>query len=247
MPFDLGANVFETMRAYAGKIFCLKEHLLRLEESARSIQIKLPCSRKELKQKILKELETSKLKDAYIRLSINFLGKIDILVRPPRIYPKDFYENGVKIITVPTFKDSLASVFPQAKMGNFLNGILARMEGGDFFEAILLNRAGFITEGTVSNIFVVKDKVLLTPPLYLGVLPGITRKVVMELASEMDIELKETPFTRHELYNVDEIFLTNTSIEIMPVAYVDGRKIKNNFQQKITYLLRKKFLERRLK
>jgi branched-chain amino acid aminotransferase len=245
MLFDLGHNVFESMRAYQGKIFCLEEHLERLEESAKSIKIfcsrKIFCPREELKQKILKELEVSGLREAYIRLTINFREEINVIIKPPKIYPKEFYEKGVKIITVPTIKDSISSLFPQAKTGNFLNGILAKIEAGDCFEAILLNRQVCVTEGTVSNIFMVKEKVLVTPPLYLGVLAGITRKVVMELARKMDIELKENPFTRHELYNADEVFLTNTSIELMPVAYIDGRKVGTGFSDKVTKSLHKRF------
>lgn len=155
----------------------------------------------------------------------------------------------MKVITVPTFKESISSVFPQAKTGNFLNGVLAKIEAGDYFEAVLLNRQGFVTEGTVSNIFMVKSRILISPPLYLGVLPGITRKEVIYLAQKMDIEVKEVPFTCHELYNADEVFLTNTSIEIIPVASVDERKIDNGslWRRRITDLLRKEFLEGRSK
>ncbi|MCM8797985.1 MAG: aminotransferase class IV [Candidatus Omnitrophica bacterium] len=243
--FDLGDNVFESMRAYGGKIFCLEEHLERLETSAKSIQIKLP-SCKELRKKILQEFSDSGLKEAYLRVSINFQGEINIIITSPPTYPKELYEKGVKVIIVPNFKDSVASVFPQAKTGNFLNGVLAKIEAKDYFEAILLNRQGYITEGTVSNIFIVKEKILVTPPLYLGVLPGITRKVVIELAEELEIKVKEIPFTRHELYNADEVFLTNTSLEILPVTYVDGRKIGDGCTRKITNFLRNKFLARRL-
>jgi len=241
MPFDFGHNVFESMRAYRGRVFCLEEHLARLAESAKSLQIKISCSHEELRQKILKELEASGLKDAYIRLSIDSQGKISIIIRPPRTYPKLFFKKGVKVIAVPTSKNSISSLFPQAKTVNFLNGIMAKIEARGYFEAILLNQQGFITEGTVSNIFMVKEKIIITPPLYLGVLPGITRKRVLELAKKLDIEVKETPFSRHELYNADEAFLTNTSLEIMPVAYIDGRKIGTGCLGKVTKLLHKKF------
>lgn len=248
--FNFGYNVFESMRAYKGKVFYLEEHLDRFEESAKSIGFEINYSRKILKVKILKKLEESNLKDAYIRIAMDSKSKIEIIVKPIKTYPEEFYREGVKAVTVAVKKEAISSLFPQAKTGNFLNGILAKIEAnlrGDFFEAVLINREGFVTEGTVSNIFMVKNEILFTPPLYLGILPGITRKVVIDLAKDLRIEFKDIPFTRHELYNADEVFLTNTSIEIMPVRYIDNREIgKNNFC-KITDILRKKFIERRQK
>jgi len=245
--FDFGYNVFESMRVYRGRIFCLDEHIKRLEESAKSIQIKLAYSREELKRKILEEIKKKKIRDAYVRLSINGKGKLEIILRPPRIYPEEFYKKGVKVITVPTIKESISSTFPQTKTGNFLNGIFAFLEKNDSFEAILLNRDGFITEGTVSNIFMVKDEILFTSPLYLGILPGITRRLVLKIAESINILVKEAPFTRHELYNAQEVFLTNTSIEIMPVISVDNRIIGQGYPGKTTQLIYEAFRKLTLK
>ncbi|MCM8784334.1 MAG: aminotransferase class IV [Candidatus Omnitrophica bacterium] len=241
---DFGYNVFESMRVYEGKIFCLKEHFKRLEESAKTLKIDLPYSKKELKTIVLREFKKSGIENAYVRISIDSKHKLNVIVKPAKSYSPKLYQKGVEIVTITMKKDLVSALFSEAKTGNFLNGILARMEAGNFFEAILINREGFITEGTVSNIFMIKNNVLFTPPIFLGILPGITRKVVMELAKDVGLGLKEAIFTRHELYNADEVFLTNTSIEIMPVRYVDKRKIGSGLFRN-TNNLRKRFIERR--
>lgn len=126
--FDFGQSIFESMRAYEGKIFCLNEHLKRLEESAKAVNIKLPCSREKIKEKILKELKGSKIKEAYVRVSVNHKARLNIVVKPVKIYPEEFYREGVRIVTAAIKKDSVHAVFPSAKTANFLNGILARIE-----------------------------------------------------------------------------------------------------------------------
>lgn len=250
-----GDGIFETMRSYDGVVFKCDEHLKRLQESAKSISLEIKKTPSFLKSAICKTLEKNKLKNAYIRLSIS-RGEGDIglspkLCKKPTIaiiakkfkgYPSYLYQNGVSIVTTPIKKAKLF-VPPQVKSQNFLGGILAKILSHGNFEAILLNEEGYITEGTVSNIFIVKKKKLLTPPSYCGILPGITRKVVLEIAHNCGIDVLEELLTLHDLYCADEVFLTNTSLEIMPVVKVDGREVKDGKVGETTKYLMKKFKE----
>lgn len=244
--FSNGVNgVFETMRAYRGKIFMLEEHIARLLESSKTAGIYISLAMTAIKKKAKSALKGKGLKDAYIRFAVNSgeNGKANysIVVKEAVVYPGRFYINGVSVVTVATKRNSVESQNPEIKSSSFLNGILAKSEGLEHFESIMLNQKGLITEGTVSNVFIVKDNSLFTPPTYLGVLNGITRSVVLKLAGEKKIEAFEIPFTRYDLFNAEECFLTNTSMEIMPVVNCDGRKIGGGRPGPITNLLRKEF------
>lgn len=224
-------GIFETMRAYNGKIFMLKGHLKRLFTSAKSINLKIQHSPFELEKLLTKDLAKSKIKEAYLRLALvpepkNGV-KINLIIKEAKIYPDIFYQKGIKLITAATKRNFIGAQNPKIKSSNFLNAILAKIETGasNIFEVILLNKDFLVTEGTTSNIFIIKDKILFTPPSYLGLLEGITREAVISLALDKKYQVKEIPFNRVDIYNADEVFITNSSIELMPVTWVDGRSI----------------------
>lgn len=235
----LGTSVFETMRAYNGNIFCINEHLQRLEASAKAVGFK-GMKTKKVEQILRKKLAQSRLQDASLRIGYDE-KKIFVIIKPLDTFPQMYYEEGVKIITVPTVRNLPSAIDGKIKSGDFLWGVMAKIESVGALEAVLLNKDGYVTEGTVSNIFIVRRFFLVTPPSYLGVLEGITRKVVMEIAEKIGIHVQEKPFTRYNLYNADECFLTNTSMEIMPVVNVDGRILREEKPGVVTSRLLKEF------
>lgn len=238
-------GVFETMRAYDSEPFMFDEHITRLLESSKTSGIKIPLTSHELKKLVKSALKKKGYKDAYIRFAVNTDGngriKFNIIVNKAKTYPSESYKNGVSIVTVATKRNPVESQNPKVKSSCFLNGILAKLEGLNHFESIMLDPKGLVTEGTVSNIFIVKDHAIFTPPTYLGVLDGITRSFVLKISKKKGIATYEIPFTRHELFNGDECFLTNTSMEIMPVVNCDGRKIGSGKPGPITNMLRQEF------
>jgi len=254
--FLYGDGVFEGIRAYRGRVFKLDEHLLRLYDSAKAITLRIPLEEEELKERVLETLRRNNLKDAYIRLIVS-RGEGDLGLDPekcPRacviivtdkikIYPEEFYEKGLSVITASTRRNISFALDPQIKSLNYLNNILAKIEAnlGNVSEAIMLNKDGYVAECTGDNIFMVKEGTLFTPPLWVGVLKGITRDVVIELARKENISVKEEVFTLVSLYTADECFLTGTAAEIIPVTKVDGRVIGEGKAGKITKGLIKRF------
>jgi branched-chain amino acid aminotransferase len=247
--FLYGDGVFEGIRAYAGKVFKLKEHVNRLFESAKTIMLRIPLSREELMKAIVDTMHANNLKDAYIRLVVTrgpgSLGLNPFHCKEPQViiiadkivlYPKTFYEYGLSVITVPTQRNIAEAVNPRVKSLNYLNNILAKIEAinSGCHEAIMLNSFGYVAECTGDNIFIVKNGVIKTPPLFMGVLEGITRDEIIALAAKFGIEVKETVFTRHDVFNADECFLTGTAAEVIPVVKVDGRIIGNGRPGKLT-------------
>jgi branched-chain amino acid aminotransferase len=242
------------MRAYNGRIFKLEEHLNRLFASANSIGFKMPYKKKILAGLIKEELTECHIKDAYVRVSVcagqegglprrNVGAVPDIIIKKFVPYPLEYYENGVKVMTSAVRRDSSKSILPSVKSSNFLWGILAKIDGmnQEPFEVLMLNHEGHLTEGSVSNVFIVKDNLILTPPTYSGILKGITRGVVIDMAEKFRVKVLETPITRHDVYNADETFLTNTSMEIMPVVLVDNRVIGDGKPGSITKKLLDEF------
>lgn len=235
-----GDGVFEGIRAYNGRVFRLKEHIDRLYDGVKSIMINLSETKEEMKEIILQTLRENNLKDAYIRVVIS-RGTGDLGLDPrkcPRptvvviadkitLYPQEMYENGLKVITATTRRNIPEGVNPQMKSLNYLNNIMAKMEANQagVLEAIMLNNENYVAECTGDNIFIVKNGKLITPPTYAGILIGITRNAVIELAENMGIPVLEKNFTRHELFTADECFLTGTAAEVIPVVNVDGRLI----------------------
>ncbi len=251
-----GDGVFEGIRSYNGLVFKLDEHLDRLFESAHTLILEIPMTKSELEKAIIRTLKANRLKDAYIRLVVTRgVGDLGLDPRKCRrstlfiiadkiaLYPKEYYEKGLEIATVPTVRNHPEALNPQLKTLNYLNNILAKIEAtsAGVDEAILLNSQGYVTECTGENIFYVKGRSIITPPPYVGILKGITRSVVMRLARQLGFNVKEDVFTRHELYTADEVFLTGTAAEIVPVVQIDNRRIGNGKPGKTTGILTKEF------
>ncbi|MDD4168832.1 MAG: branched-chain-amino-acid transaminase [Desulfotomaculaceae bacterium] len=244
-----GDGVFEGIRAYNGRVFKLDEHLVRLYESAKTIDVEIPLSVDEMREVVLETLRRNNLHDAYIRLVIT-RGKGDLgldpnkCIRPTvfcitasiQLYPEELYEKGLIIVTVSTRRNIPTAVTPRVKSLNYLNNIYAKMEAklADVPEAIMLNSEGYVAEATGDNIFIVKKGVLITPPTYIGILEGVTRNTVMDLAREKGIAVEEKVFTLHDVYNADECFLTGTAAEVIPTVMVDGRIIADGRPGKMT-------------
>jgi len=251
-----GDGVFEGIRSYNGLVFKLKEHIDRLYESAHSLMLKIPLSKQAMIKAVIDTLRANKLKDAYIRLVVT-RGEGDLGLDPRKckkagifiiadkiaLYPEKFYQRGLEIMTVPTQRNISEAINPQIKSLNYLNNILAKIEAINcgFEEAIMLNADGHVAECTGDNIFIVKDKQLLTPPVHVGILRGITRDAVMGLARKEKLTVTEEILTRHDLFSADECFLTGTAAEIIPVVKIDGRVIGSGKPGKATLKLLKEF------
>ncbi|MDI6785420.1 MAG: branched-chain-amino-acid transaminase [bacterium] len=253
-----GDGIFEGIRSYNGRVFKLNEHLKRLYDSAKAITLTIPLSIEELREAVLLTLRSNKLRDAYIRLVVT-RGKGDLGLDPKncpkpsifiitdkiKLYPEEFYKNGLEIVTVVTRRNIPEAINPCIKSLNYLNNILAKIEASNAgsLEAVMLNSDGFVTECTGENIFIVKDGHLYTPPTWVGALKGITRKAVIDLALNFKISFSEEVLTRYDLYTADEMFLTGTAAEIVPIVKVDGRVIGDGKPGKITTTLRAAFIE----
>jgi branched-chain amino acid aminotransferase len=235
-----GDGIFEGIRAYNGRVFMLDQHIKRLYQSAKTIMLKIPLTKNEMEAAILKTIRANKLNDAYIRVVVS-RGKGDLGLDPRRcpkptiviiasaiqLYPEELYKTGLKLVTVPTRRNGPEMVNPRIKSLNYLNNIMARLEANmqGAPEAIILNSDGFVAECTGDNIFIIEDDRIYTPPRYAGILKGTKREVVLKIAAEIGLEVKEELFTRHDLFNADECFLSGTAAEAIPVVEVDGRII----------------------
>ena len=237
--FLYGDGAFEGIRAYHRLVFRLEEHIDRLYETAHTLLINIPLTRKQMMEAVIDTLKANNLSDGYIRVVVTrgegdlgldprkCFGKPNIIIITDKItlYSKDLYNKGMAIITVPTMRNNPEALNPQLKSLNYLNNILAKIEANNsgFNEAIMLDHLGYVAECTGDNIFIVKHRVLSTPSQ--GRLKGITRDCVLNLAGKNKIETREPLMTRHEVYVADECFLTGTAAEIIPVVRVDGRTI----------------------
>ncbi len=237
-----GDGVFEGIRAYNGRVFRLKEHVDRLFSSAKSLMLAIPLSPAEMSKAVVDACRQNNLRDGYIRVVVtrgagtlglnpNRCKKPSVIIIADKIqlYPKEYYEHGMATITVPTIRNLHSALNPAIKSLNYLNNIMAKIEANNAGceEAIMLNAEGFVAECTGDNIFIISEGRLLTPPLWAGALYGITRRVVMDLAAEAGMEVRETNLTRHELFNAEECFLTGTAAEIVALVKIDGRVIGN--------------------
>ncbi len=251
-----GDGVFEGIRVYDGKVFRIREHVDRLYDSARSINLEIPMPREAMAQAIVDTVRANDKRNGYIRLLITrgagTLGldprkttdpQIIIIVDDIALYPQELYDSGLEIVTAATIRNHPNAVNPRIKSLNYLNNILAKMEGirAGCVEALMLNHKGELAECTGDNIFLVKNGGLLTPPPDAGILEGVTRNAVMELAVDAGIGVKETALTRHDLYVADECFLTGTAAEVIPVVKVDGRPVGSGKPGPITKQLRERF------
>lgn len=235
-----GDGVFEGIRVYNGKVFKLKEHIDRLYESADAILLKIPVSRQDMIGIVLETVRRNNLSDAYVRLVVS-RGTGDLGLDPKKcpkpfviciagtitLYPQTMYDNGLEVVTVSTRRNNSKALNPRIKSLNYLNNILAKIEANraGVMEALMLNQDGYVCEGTGDNVFIVKNGVLKTPPIYAGILKGITRDAVIDIARENGIEVADELFTLHDVYTADECFLTGTAAELIPVICVDSRII----------------------
>jgi branched-chain amino acid aminotransferase len=251
-----GDGVFEGIRSYERLVFKLKEHINRLYESAQGIMLSIPVSKDDMIDAVVKTLKMNKLDNAYIRLIVTRgfgdLGLdprkcktpgIIIIADNIKLYPEKFYKEGLSIITVPTPRNNPESLNPQIKSLNYLNNILAKIEAINcgYEEALMFTSSGYVAECTGDNIFIVKGNDIITPSPHLGILKGITRAAVMDIAKEHGLNVKEDVFTRHNIFTADECFLTGTAAEIIPVICIDKRIIGNGKPGKITLKLMNEF------
>ena len=253
-----GDGVFEGIRFYNGKILREKEHLVRLYESAKFIRLDIPMTLEEMSEAMKKTIEANGLTNGYIRLVVSrgagtlglnpFLCKkamVVIIAAGIQLYPEELYEKGMKVVSSSFVRNAPQSVPPQVKSLNYLNNILAKIEAIDngVLEAIMYNQQGYVAEATGDNVFIVKDKVIYTPPVQSGSLTGITRQLVIELAEKQGYTVVEKNLTRYDLYTAQEFFLTGTAAEVIGVVEIDGRKIGDGTPGPISKELKEKFFE----
>jgi len=251
-----GDGVFEGIRSYGCLVFKLKEHIDRLYCSAQAICLKMPITKETMTKAIITTLKANKLSDAYIRVVVT-RGEGDLGLDPRKckspsifiiadkivLYPKEFYQKGLSIVTVPTVRNIPEALNPQIKSLNYLNNILAKIEAINFNveEALMLNKDGLVAECTGDNVFMLKNHTLITPPTAMGVLAGITRQSVLDLSPKLGLKTEEQLITRYDLFNADEVFLTGTAAEIIPVVSIDRRIIGRGKPGKFTLNLIKEF------
>ncbi|MBN2473814.1 MAG: branched-chain-amino-acid transaminase [Pirellulales bacterium] len=253
-----GDGVFEGIRSYGGKVFRLKEHLDRLWYSAKAILLEIPISKAEMAKAIEDTLAVNGITDGYIRavvtrgcgtlgLDPNKCSDPQVIIITDRIelYPPELYKQGLEIITVSTVRNHPAALSPRIKSLNYLNNILAKIEGlqAGCIEALMLNCRGEVAECTGDNLFLVREGRVLTPPTEAGILEGITRDAVIALLRKQGTVVEETPLTKHDVYVADECFLTGTAAEVVPVVKVDSRPIGRGIPGPLTRDLIERFHE----
>lgn len=256
--FLYGDGAFEGIRAYSGVVFRLQEHIDRLFETCHTMMINIGMTKEAMIDAVVQTLKANNLKDGYIRLVVT-RGDGDLGLDPRKcrhganiiiiadnitLYPEEFYKNGLNIVTVPTMRNHPEALNPQLKSLNYLNNIMAKIEANNAGvpEAIMLDGSGYVAECTGDNIFMVKKGQIKTPQQ--GRLRGITRDAVMELAQKkLKLDVQETMITRHELYNAEEVFLTGTAAELIPVVKIDGRLVGDGKPGQVTLQLLKLFHE----
>jgi len=235
-----GDGVFEGIRAYNGKVFRLRQHVDRLYASAHAVLLSIPMTRDAMCAMVEECLTVNGLREAYIRLVVT-RGKGDLGLDPRKcpvatvfciadtiaLWPKETYDKGLSLVTVPTPVNPPHNLSPQIKSLNYLAHIMAKMEavvaGAD--DALMLEASGAVAEGTGQNIFCVVGRTLRTPPEHAGILRGVTRGAIIELAVAAGYEVRQTGLNRYDLYVADEVFLTGTAAEMVGVVSIDGRKI----------------------
>ena len=250
--FLYGDGIYETLRAYDGCIFLVKKHLGRLKQSARAIGLRLPLPLDQIESALDETLNVNKLREAYVRIQISRgPGEIGldpalcpaptmvIVAKPFHDYPAAQYQKGVSVMLAKTRRNHPLALPPSIKGTNFLNNILAKIEAvkANAYEAIMLNWEGFVAEGTISNVFMVRKGVLYTPGLKTGILEGVTRDLVLRLSRRKRIPVRETLLRPSLLRAAEEVFITNTTMEIMPVTRIDKKRVGSGIPGPITTAL----------
>jgi branched-chain amino acid aminotransferase len=251
-----GDGVFEGLRSYGGRVFRLEQHLDRLWNSAKAILLEIPMSREQIGRAINETLKINGLADGYIRLVVTrgagSLGldpnrtsnpQVIIITDHIAVYPEELYRQGLEIITASSLRNHPQAVSPRVKSLNYLNNILAKIEcmQAGCLEALMLNHKGEVAECTADNVFIVRGGTLVTPPTDAGILEGITREAVIELARASGREVREETMTRHDVYIADEVFLTGTAVEVIAVVKVDSRTIGDGRPGPVTRDLKERF------
>jgi branched-chain amino acid aminotransferase len=254
--FLYGDGVFEGLRSYGGKIFRVEQHLDRLWDSAKAIWLEIPMSRQGITDAMYQTLKANDIKDGYIRLVVSrgagTLGldpnrtsnpQVIVITDYISLYPDELYRNGLEIVTASTIRNHPGALSPRIKSLNYLNNILAKIEGlkAGCLEALMLNHKGEVAECTADNIFLVKRDEISTPPNDAGILEGVTRRAVMDLAEQAGITVRQVPITRHDVYVADECFLTGTAVEVIAVVKVDNRTIGSGTPGPVTRDLKERF------
>ena len=251
-----GDGVFEGIRSYNSLVFKLEEHIDRLYRSAEAIELKMPMTKADMIKAVLETLKANGLKDAYIRLVVT-RGPGDLGLDPRKckfptvfiitdkisLYPEEFYQNGLAIITAKTKRNLTTALNPKIKSLNYLNNILAKIDAikAGVEEAIMLTYNDYVAECTGDNIFIISGGRLITPPADVGILEGITRDVVIGLAQKMEIGFEEKMIKIENVYTASEVFLTGTAAEIIPVTTIDNRRISGGKPGEVTKRLMKEF------
>ncbi len=265
--FLFGASVYETIRTYGGRVFLLGRHLGRLRESAKALDIALDVSDEELAARVEETLVAAGNEEASIRIVVSAgVGSIDyragsasrstvvVIVRPLPEYPESLYREGARAVFVPMMRATKGGLDPRIKSSNLLTNVLALREAQrrKAYEALMLNAEGDVAEGSMSNVFVVAKRVIRTPPLSAGLLEGITRELVIEVARETSFVVEEQSFKPAELLGADEVFITASARQIVPIVQVDETRIGNGkpgpvtasliaaYKEKVKKLIRQK-------
>ncbi len=254
-----GDGVFEGIRLYGGNVFRLDEHLERFANSAKAILLENPLTHAQWSDAVCETCCVNKLKDGYIRLvltrGVGDLGLAPWLCAKPSyfviaskisLYPAEYYENGLAIVTVPTRRIAQGALPSNVKSLNYLNNILAKIEAKQFgaLEAIMLNEQGYVAEATAENVFIVHKGELITPSAAQGALKGVTRSAIIDIARDLGIPEREAQLTRFDLWCSDECFLTGSGAEVIPVVKLDGRTIGTGKPGPVTRKLMKAFKKR---
>ncbi len=253
-----GDGIFEGIRFYNGRVRRLEAHMDRLWDSARALCLTIPLTKTEMAEALLETLRQNDLEDGYVRLivtrGVGNLGldpnrceraSVIIIAAKISLYPEELYHKGLTIITCATRRMSFAAMPPAIKSLNYLNNIMAKIEANQAgaAEALMLNDTGHIAECTADNVFVVKKGRIFTPPVSAGSLRGITRGLVMEIAEELEIPITEPELTRYDVFTADEVFLTGTAAEVVPVTMCDSRVIGDGVPGPVTLRVMKRFRE----
>ncbi len=238
--FLVGEGLFETLRAYNSHVVFLKEHLLRLAEGAQQLEMELPVSLERLRFLVYQTLHMNKLQEAVVRIYLSSEGegigdldsppqKMNLLIscKPWESFPSSYYKEGIAACWIKKVAAE-TGLLSQLKSTSHLSRLLARREARkrNCFEGLLLNALGQVAEGSSSNLFIVKNSQIFTPPFKTGLLMGVTRQQVIHLAEKEGLEINEKVFGIEEVMQADEVFISSTLKEVMPVASIDGEKIK---------------------